>query len=476
MPEDENGYAQREHRFRQLYEEHYRAVQAYAVRRVDAGADVADTVAEVFTTAWRRLADIPPSPADRLWLYGVARRVLAGQHRSSRRFRRLIDRIQLSHGPGPQTAELLPDSPNEPLIFVSCPAGGRRLPAGLMCLRVWSGSAGEASAAVCRLPRGRRRARNTVSRVWWVPPGRGVWTGLEASPGSAEAAPNRPNWRSLSSVMFRPASKPATAGPERVRWRHSGHTPRRNAGLAAYENVLARAGFSPVAGIDEAGRGACAGPLVVAAVVLDNQAIRPIRGLADSKALTPEEREDVYARVMRRALDWHVVAIPPQEVDRIGLHVCNVEGMRRALAGLRHRPAYVLTDGFPVRGLGTPALAVWKGDQVTASVAAASVVAKVTRDRMMVELDESYPAYGFARHKGYSTPEHMSALCAWGPCPEHRYSYVNVIQANRRWATGWQDETGLDGEALVDEDAVDEDAVVDEGAAVEEGAVADGPE
>ncbi len=269
--------------------------------------------------------------------------------------------------------------------------------------------------------------------------------------------------------MFRPSSKPASGGPERVRWRHSGHTPRRNAGLAAYENVLARAGFSPVAGIDEAGRGACAGPLVVAAVVLDNQAIRPIRGLADSKTLTPEEREDVYARVMRRALDWHVVAIPPQEVDRIGLHVCNVEGMRRALAGLRHRPAYVLTDGFPVRGLGTPALAVWKGDQVTASVAAASIVAKVTRDRMMVELDESYPAYGFAKHKGYSTPEHMSALCAWGPCPEHRYSYVNVIQANRRWATGWQDETGLAGEALVDEDAV-----MDDGATGDEGAVADG--
>ena len=252
--------------------------------------------------------------------------------------------------------------------------------------------------------------------------------------------------------MFRPSAKPVIS-PERARWRHSGHTPRRNAGLAAYENVLARAGLSPVAGVDEAGRGACAGPLVVAAVILDCATIRRIPGLADSKLLTPEERETIYGGVLRWALDWHVVTIPPQEVDALGLHVCNVAGMRRALAGLRHRPGYVLTDGFPVRGLGTPALAVWKGDQVTASVAAASVVAKVTRDRMMVALDGSYPAYGFARHKGYSTPEHMTALCAWGPCPEHRYSYTNVLQANRRWATGWQGEaTDLEAAPFADDD------------------------
>jgi ribonuclease HII len=180
-------------------------------------------------------------------------------------------------------------------------------------------------------------------------------------------------------------------------------------------------------------------------------------GLADSKLLTPEEREDAYRDIMRWALDWNVLAIPAQEVDSHGLHVSNVAGMRRALAGLRQRPGYVLTDGFPVRGLGTPALAVWKGDQVTASVAAASIVAKVTRDRMMVELDESYPCYGFARHKGYSTPEHMAALCAWGPCPEHRYSYTNVVQANRRWATGWQQgsEALAENEALTDGEVID---------------------
>ena len=211
--------------------------------------------------------------------------------------------------------------------------------------------------------------------------------------------------------------------------RYPGHTPRRDAGLAAYETVLGRAGFAPVAGIDEAGRGACAGPLVVAAVVLDPGRIRRIRGLADSKLLTPAAREDAYAEVLRWALDWHVVVIDADQIDATGLHVCNVSGMRRAFAGLRCRPGYVLTDGFPVRGLGVPALAVWKGDRVTASVAAASVVAKVSRDRMMRDLHERYPQYGFDRHKGYNTDEHERALAEHGPSPAHRYSFVNVRAA-----------------------------------------------
>jgi ribonuclease HII len=211
--------------------------------------------------------------------------------------------------------------------------------------------------------------------------------------------------------------------------RYPGYTPRRDAGLAAYETVLARAGFAPVAGIDEAGRGASAGPLVVAAVVLDPGCIRRIRGLADSKLLTPAAREDAYAEVLRWALDWHVVVIDVDQIDATGLHVCNVAGMRRAFAGLRCQLGYVLTDGFPVRGLGVPALAVWKGDRVTASVAAASVVAKVARDRMMRDLHERYPQYGFDRHKGYNTDEHERALVEHGPCPAHRYSFVNVRAA-----------------------------------------------
>jgi ribonuclease HII len=200
-------------------------------------------------------------------------------------------------------------------------------------------------------------------------------------------------------------------------------TPRRDAGLAAYENVLARAGLTPVAGIDEAGRGACAGPLVVAAVVLDKTAIKRIPGLADSKLLTPAAREEVYEHIKRHAVEMNFITIPHTEIDALGLHVCNVEGMRRAYAGLRSRPGYVLTDGFPVQGLGAPALAMWKGDRVAASVAAASVVAKVTRDWMMRDLDERYPVYGFCRHKGYVTDEHLRALAEHGPSPVHRRSF-----------------------------------------------------
>jgi len=210
--------------------------------------------------------------------------------------------------------------------------------------------------------------------------------------------------------------------------RYPGYTPRRDGGLGAYETVLTRAGFGPVAGIDEAGRGACAGPLVIAAVVLEPASIRRMPSLADSKLLTPQVREEAYAEVLRRAVDWHVVVIGADQIDATGLHVCNVAGMRRAFAGLRSKPGYVLTDGFPVRGLGAPALAVWKGDRVTASVAAASVLAKVSRDRMMRDLHERYPLYGFDRHKGYVTDEHVQALAEHGPSPVHRYSFVNVTR------------------------------------------------
>jgi ribonuclease HII len=203
---------------------------------------------------------------------------------------------------------------------------------------------------------------------------------------------------------------------------------RRDGGLYAYERALARAGFGPVAGADEAGRGACAGPLVVAAVILPPGRRGQVPGLADSKLLSPAVREEVYAEVVARAVTWSAVVIPPGEVDRIGLHVCNIAGMRRALCRLDEAPDYVLTDGFPVSGLPAPALAVWKGDRVSASIAAASVVAKVTRDRLMVDLHERYPAYDFAGHKGYVTPTHNAALDAHGPCPEHRFSYVNVAR------------------------------------------------
>ena len=203
--------------------------------------------------------------------------------------------------------------------------------------------------------------------------------------------------------------------------------------LYAFERSLAKAGLEPVAGADEAGRGACAGPLVVGAVVLAPG--RPGRnskvpGLADSKLLTPLARERVYAQVVARAAAWSVVVIPASEVDRIGLHKANIEGMRRAVAGLGVRPAYVLTDGFAVAGVGAPGLGVWKGDRVAACIAAASVVAKVTRDRLMVAMHDDFPSYGFAGHKGYITPEHQSALAEHGPCAQHRRSFINVVRAD----------------------------------------------
>ena len=166
---------------------------------------------------------------------------------------------------------------------------------------------------------------------------------------------------------------------------------RRENGLWAFERVLQRCGFPHVAGADEAGRGACAGPLVVAAVVLPSGPRGEVPGLADSKLLTAAARDAAYDQVVRRALSWSVVVVPSTEVDRCGLHVMTVRAMRQAVSRLNPCPSYVLTDGFPVAGMPAPALAVWKGDRVAACVAAASVVAKVARDRIMRELDGVWP-------------------------------------------------------------------------------------
>ena len=183
-------------------------------------------------------------------------------------------------------------------------------------------------------------------------------------------------------------------------WRQPGHTPRRSSGLTSYERVLARAGLAPVAGIDEAGRGACAGPLVVGAVILDPRKSSKLDLLADSKALTPAVREIVYDQVVAAALSWHAVVIPASDIDRLGLHVCNLAGMRRALAGLSCRPGYVLTDGFAVRGLATPALGMWQGDRLAACISAASVIAKVTRDRNHGRVARNPPPLRFRSSQG----------------------------------------------------------------------------
>ena len=210
-----------------------------------------------------------------------------------------------------------------------------------------------------------------------------------------------------------------------------GATVRRDAGLHGYERALRRVGLAPVAGVDEAGRGACAGPLVAAAVVLPEGRRGVVPGLADSKLLTPARRERCYREVVDRADDWSVVLLAAQTCDQLGMHVANVEALRRSLARLSVRPAYVLTDGFGVDGLGVPGLAVWKGDRVAACIAAASVIAKVTRDRVMTELHKRVPHYGFDVHKGYCTAEHDAMLARFGPCHEHRRRFVNVRAAAR---------------------------------------------
>jgi ribonuclease HII len=195
------------------------------------------------------------------------------------------------------------------------------------------------------------------------------------------------------------------------------------------ERSLRRRGFSAVAGADEAGRGACAGPLVAAACVLPAGRRGRVPELADSKLLTAAARERVYAEVLDRAVAWSVVVIPVADLDARGMHVTNIEALRRAVWNLDPAPDYVLTDGFPVPGLARPGLAVWKGDRVAACVAAASVLAKVTRDRIMLELHDRWPEYDFAGHKGYITGVHSAALDRHGPCPEHRMRFVNVRAA-----------------------------------------------
>lgn len=201
---------------------------------------------------------------------------------------------------------------------------------------------------------------------------------------------------------------------------------RRAASLRTFEFALYRNGLGPVAGVDEAGRGACAGPLVVAACVLKPTQLASLKDLDDSKKLTERTRERLYRSVTKYADAFAAVVIPAAEIDRIGIHVANIEGMRRAISGLDVTPGYVLSDGFAVPGLTAPSLPVIGGDGAAACIAGASIIAKVTRDRIMTAMDNDYPGYAFAVHKGYSTGLHMDNLDRLGPCPEHRMSYRNV--------------------------------------------------
>ena len=196
--------------------------------------------------------------------------------------------------------------------------------------------------------------------------------------------------------------------------------------MAAIESQLIDAGITPLAGVDEAGRGACAGPLVIASVVLHDPFAEDLAEVRDSKDVSEKEREDLYELLIQKAAAISTIIVPPAEVDARGVHAANLDGMRRAVQGLSITPAYVLTDGYAIDGLGIANLAVWKGDQVAHCISAASIIAKVTRDRIMRELDTQYPQYGFAKHKGYITASHTKALYTHGPCIEHRRSFSNI--------------------------------------------------
>jgi ribonuclease HII len=192
------------------------------------------------------------------------------------------------------------------------------------------------------------------------------------------------------------------------------------------ESTLIASGIKQIAGVDEAGRGPCAGPLVVAAVILKDPFAPELSKVRDSKELSEKVREELFDVVIEQALSYSIIDISVAEIDEFGLHKSNLEGMRRAINSLDIAPDYVLTDGYPIAGLAIPNLAVWKGDQVTISISAASILAKVYRDRELIKLDAKYPGYGLAKHKGYITAAHTKALNELGVTDIHRKSFANI--------------------------------------------------
>jgi ribonuclease HII len=194
-----------------------------------------------------------------------------------------------------------------------------------------------------------------------------------------------------------------------------------------YERKLWRSGVEVVAGVDEAGVGPMAGPVVAAAVIFPPETF--IKGVHDSKQLLPEVREDLYGKITSRALVWGVGVAEPSEIDRLNIYWATREASLRALASLGRAPGHVLVDGRGIASLEHPQTPIVGGDRKSFCIAAASILAKVTRDRIMCEYDGRFPGYGFAQHKGYCTPEHFAALRALGPSPIHRRSFAPVFEA-----------------------------------------------
>lgn len=210
---------------------------------------------------------------------------------------------------------------------------------------------------------------------------------------------------------------------------HPGKTPsgrrrRWPRATSKFETTAWSNGFTFVAGVDEAGRGPLAGPLVAGAVIL----FEPVKGLDDSKRLTPEVREALFAKLTAGNHCFGVGRVDHDELDRIGLQPANYLAMDRAVRALACAPDFLLVDGFSLPGCAIPHTRIVKGDRLSCSIAAASIIAKVTRDRLMDEYDRAYPEYGFAKHKGYATREHVEAIERAGPCPIHRRTFAPFAQ------------------------------------------------
>ncbi len=201
--------------------------------------------------------------------------------------------------------------------------------------------------------------------------------------------------------------------------------------VARMQNTVLSETIQWIAGVDEAGRGPLVGPVVVAAVILDPQ--RPIDGLADSKKLSAKRRDQLDVLIRSHAVCYSVIVVSAAEIDEYNILQASLRGMTRALLAMSHLPTLALLDGNQIpRDLTIPARAIVGGDALEPAISAASILAKVARDRLMVAMDVLYPDYGFAKHKGYPVPEHFAALQRLGPCPEHRRSFAPVRRALER--------------------------------------------
>ncbi len=190
-----------------------------------------------------------------------------------------------------------------------------------------------------------------------------------------------------------------------------------------------------VCGTDEAGRGPLAGPVVAAACILPDGIV--INGLDDSKKISEKKRERLFDEICEKALSYSIALSTPEEIDEINILEASLLAMRRSIDGLSIRPDFVLVDGNIDRGFDIPAKAVVSGDATSQSIAAASILAKVTRDRMCEDLDCEYPQYGFKKHKGYPTKAHKTAVYEYGPCPQHRRSFLKFLERDKEKLEGW---------------------------------------